>query len=97
MIKDPLDTPNFSESSEPAGDIALGRQYVIWGWWCWILRAELEKYHVRLPIPEYSELLRQAQPELVKLSRELDRHSGELRREFEPRLKAVVEEAFGGR
>ncbi|MDQ6729472.1 MAG: hypothetical protein M3022_04010 [Actinomycetota bacterium] len=97
VIKDPLDTPNFSESSEPAGDIALGRQYVIWWWWCWILRAELEKYHVRLPIPEYYELLRKAQPELVKLSRELDRHSSELRKEFEPRLKAVVEEAFGGR
>ena len=97
VVKDPLDTPNFSESSEAGGDIALGREYVIWWWWCWILRAELEKRYLHLPIPEYYELLRRAQPELVALSRELDQRSNELRREVEPRLKAIVDEAFGRR
>jgi hypothetical protein len=96
-VKDPNDTPNFSESSEDGGDISLGHQYVLWGWWCAILRRELEQYYVNLPIPEYYELLRTAQPDLVKLSQEIDGRSAELRSEYEPRLKAAIEEAFGGR
>jgi hypothetical protein len=35
-VRDPLDSPNFSESSEVGGDIALGQQYVVW-WWCPLL------------------------------------------------------------
>lgn len=97
VVRDPRDTPNFSESSEVGGDIGLGREYVIWWWWCWILRAELEKYYPHLPIPEYYELLREAQPKLLQLSHELDRRSSELRSEVEPQLKAIVEEAFGRR
>jgi hypothetical protein len=58
---------------------------------------ELEKHYIHLPIPEYYELLNRAQPELAKLSREIDSRSSELRKEFEPKLKALVEEAFGGR
>lgn len=96
-VKDPNDTPNFSESSEAGGDISLGHQYVLWGWWCAILRRELEQYYVNLPIPEYYELLRTAQPDLLKLSQEIDGRSAELRSEYEPRLKAAIEEAFGGR
>lgn len=97
VVKDPNDTPNFSESSEAGGDIALGREYVIWWWWCRILRAELEKHYVHLPIPEYYELLREAQPKLVRLTEELDRRSTELRLEVEPQLRALVEEVFGSR
>jgi hypothetical protein len=97
VVKDPRDTPNFSESSEAGGDIALGGEYVVWWWWCWILRRELEQHYIKLPIPEYYELLRKVQPELVKLSKEMDKHSNDLRKEFEPRLKAVVGEAFSGR
>ena len=40
-VKDPRDTPNFSESTEAGGDIALGQEYIIWWWWCWILREVL--------------------------------------------------------
>lgn len=96
-VKDPNDTPNFNESSETGGDISLGRQYVLWGWWCAILRRELEQYYVKLPIPEYYERLRTAQPDLVNLSNEIDTRSAALRREYEPRLKAVIEDAFEGR
>jgi hypothetical protein len=96
-VKDPNDTPNFNESSETGGDIALGHQYVMWGWWCAILKRELEPYYVNLPIPEYYEQLRQAQPDLVKLTEEIDGRSAQLRSEYEPRLKAVIDEAFGGR
>jgi hypothetical protein len=38
-VKDPRDSPNFSESSEAGGDIALGQEYIVWWWWCVILRA----------------------------------------------------------
>lgn len=62
-----------------------------------VLRAELEKHYLHLPIPEYYELLRGAQPKLVELSHELDRRLSELRCEVEPQLKAIVEEAFGRR
>jgi hypothetical protein len=61
----------------------LRRQYVIW-WWCEILRLELGKYHVELPIPDYYESVRKTQPELVKLSKEIDKPSSELRTQFDP-------------
>src|SRR5437016_4019426 len=44
-IKLAADTPNFSESSEAGGDIALGQQYKVWWWWCIIIHEILqEKY-----------------------------------------------------
>jgi hypothetical protein len=94
-IKDPRDTPNFSESSEVGGDIALGRTYAIWWWWCWILRELLEEHYVHLPIPEYYERLHKIQPELEKLARRVDRRSEVLRKEVEPELKKLVKGAFG--
>jgi hypothetical protein len=46
---------------------------------------------------EYFESLRRAQPEFVKLSKEIDKRSSDLGKEFEPRLQVVIEEAFGRR
>ena len=57
---------------------------------------ELQHYR-HLPIPECYELLRRAEPELVALSQKLDHRSNELRSDAEPRLKAIVDEAFGRR
>jgi hypothetical protein len=94
-VKDPRDTPNFSESSEAGGDIALGRTYAIWWWWCWILRELLEEHYIHLPIQEYQERLQKLQPELDKLAKVADRHSQELRKELEPQLKKAVKETFG--
>jgi hypothetical protein len=96
-VKNPNDCPTFAESSEAGGDIGLGRQYTVWWWWCLILRELLEPHYVRLPIPEYQELLGQAQHELAGLAKEVDKASVELRHEFEPRLRAVIEETFGSR
>jgi hypothetical protein len=56
---------------------------------------KLQKLYRHLAIPECYELLRRAQPELVALSQELDHRSNELRSDVEPRLKAIVDEAFG--
>jgi len=94
-VKDARDTPNFSESSEAGGDVGLGRQYVVWWWWCWILRHHLRPHYARLPIAEYHERLRKAQPELARLAETLDQRSEELRKEIEPRLEAVIREAYG--
>lgn len=94
-VKDPRDTPNFSESSEVGGDIALGKTYAVWWWWCWILRELLEPRFVDLPLPEYYERLQKMQPELEKLAKVADRRSEELRKELEPELKKLVAQAFG--
>jgi hypothetical protein len=94
VVKDPLDTPNFSESSEAGGDIALGQEYVVWWWWCWILRELLEPRYAHLPIPEYHATLRQIGPQLAELAATLDQRSEELRSEIAPQLEAIVTSAF---
>ena len=93
-VHDPFDTPNFSETSEAGGDIALGQEYRVWQWWCPILYCELEKYHLKLPIPEYYERLHTIGPALAKLTAELDKASEGLRKEMQPRIEALVREAF---
>jgi hypothetical protein len=93
-VRDLLDSPNFSESSEAGGDIALGQEYLVWWWWCRILYYELEKYHIKLPPPEYYERLRKIQPQLAKLTDELDKTSEALRKEMQARVEALVKEAF---
>jgi hypothetical protein len=93
-VRDLRDSPNFSESSEAGGDIALGQEYLIWWWWCRILYYELEKYHIKLPPPEYYERLHKIQPELAKLTEELDRTSDALRKEMQEKVKTLVKKAF---
>ena len=69
------DSPNFSESSEAGGDIALSQHYVWWWWWCWIILPVLEEYYRPWPPdPEFYEKLHKVLPELQELvSPELDR------------------------
>jgi hypothetical protein len=93
-VRDPRDSPNFSESSEAGGDIALGQQYRVWWWWCFILHEALEKYRIKLPPQEYLEHLRRLQPEFTKLTAELDKSSNELRREMKAKVDAVVKASF---
>jgi hypothetical protein len=93
-VRDPRDSPNFSESSEAGGDIALGQQYRVWWWWCFILYEALEKYRIKLPPHEYAEYLRKIQPEFAKLTGELDKTSNELKREMKAKVEALVSSAF---
>ena len=93
-IKDPRDTPNFSESSEAGGDIALGRTYSIWWWWCLILKDVLEPHLHHMPPEEYQQRLHKIEPELKRLASVANHRSDELRRELEPELKKVIERAF---
>jgi hypothetical protein len=95
-VKDPRDTPNFSENSEAGGDICLGQQYRVFWWWCRILYYELKPYHIKWPPPEYYIRLRKIQPELAKLTAELDKTSEDLRKKMQVRIEALVKEAFKG-
>lgn len=94
-VKDPRDSPNFSESSQAGGDITLGQEYVIWWWWCWILRKILEIYYIKLPPIEYYSKLHELQPELSKLAASLDKTSVELQQEFTEKLQAIITQVFG--
>lgn len=95
-VRDPLDSPNFSQSSAAGGQIVLGQEYRIWWWWCRILYAELEQYLVKLPPPEYYERLHKIQPLLGELTAELDKTSEGLRQEIQARVAAAVTQAFKG-
>ena len=93
-VRDPRDSPNFSESSAAGGDISLGQEYRIWWWWCRILYYELEKYRIKLPPPRYYERLHKIQPELKRLTADLDKRSEELRKEIQAKVEKAVTAAF---
>lgn len=95
VVKDPLDTPNFSESSEAGGDISLGQDYTIWWWWCILLEEILVKYYVKLPPEEYYVKLRKVQPELTRLAGVLNETSINLRKEYKEKLEGVIASGFG--
>jgi len=71
-IKLAADTPNFSESSEAGGDIALGQQYKVWWWWCIIIHEILQKQYLKLPPEEFYAKVRRLQPKLSQLAASLD-------------------------
>jgi hypothetical protein len=93
-VKDPRDTPNFSQSSAAGGEIALGQEYIVWGWWCHILYEALEPHRIKLPPHEYHERLHKVQPEFTKLTAELDKTSERLRKEMTARIENLVSSAF---
>jgi hypothetical protein len=94
-VKDPRDSPNYSESSEAGGDIALGQDYVIWWWWCFLLKEALQPYQEKLTPEEYYAGLRRIQPDLTELIAGLNRHSDELKREMTEKIGALVASGFG--
>ncbi len=96
-VRDLRDSPNFNEGSEAGGDIALGQQYRVFLWWCPVLYRELDKYHEKLPPPEYYKGIREIQPELARLTANLDIRSEELRKETQAKVAALVKERFEGK
>jgi hypothetical protein len=93
-VRDPLDSPNFSESSEVGGDVALGQEYVVWWWWCLLLKEALEQYRIKLPPHEYYTRLHRIQPALAELTAGLDKRSDELRHEMTAKVGELVASAF---
>jgi hypothetical protein len=93
-LQNPNDSPNFVESSEAGGDIALGQQYIIWQWWCWIHYEVLQPYRIKLPPPEYYKRLHKVQSELTRLTAELDKTSDEMRKEMITKIESLVTSVF---
>ena len=95
-VRNPLDSPNFDESSPAGGQIWLGRTYIVWWWWCWILREVLSRPYRELPEAEYYARLHKIQPELSKLAASLDDQSAVLRKEMTATVSELVARAFNG-
>jgi len=93
-VKDPRDSPNYSESSAAGGEITLGQEYIIWWWWCLILYDVLAPYRLKLPPPEYYKRLHAVQPELTKLTAELDKTSNRLRKQYAAKVEEVIKSGF---
>jgi hypothetical protein len=93
-VQDPRDSPNFSETSEAGGDIGLGQEYLIWWWWCLLLKDSLQRPWHALPPQEYYAHLSRIQPDLARLTAELDVTSNVLKKEMKGKIEALVASAF---
>jgi hypothetical protein len=97
-VQNPLDSPNFSQSSAAGGNITLGMHYRFAWWWCWIFLPILEEYRLPIPRPDpemYAKLQR-VLPELQKLMLpEIDEAATHLRKALTPGVQAALREAFG--
>ncbi|HMD70576.1 MAG TPA: C13 family peptidase [Bryobacteraceae bacterium] len=100
-IKNPSDTPNYSESSEAGGDITLGQQYAIWWWWCWLVKPIIEKYYPVYPAPPDPEFwlkVHSVTPDLQQLvTARLDAVAADVRKDLGPKIEAAVAAAFKAR
>lgn len=98
-VRNPSDSPNFSESSQAGGNITLGRKYAWWWWWCWLILPILQRYNEPIPsAPEFYSKLRGLTPELYKLlAPSLDHTVVKMRKELTPKIEAVVRAAFQAR
>jgi hypothetical protein len=98
-VRNPWDSPNFSESSEAGGDIVLGKKYMWWRCWCWIIFPILEKYLKPMPTdPEFYAKIDEVIPELYKLiAPVLDQTGVRMRKELTPKVEAAVRAALKAR
>ena len=95
-VHDPYDTPVYNESSVAAGDTHLGQRYVWWWWyWCFDFRKLVQPYYLKLPIPEFYERWnRSVLPQLGEFEDALDNAIRSKRKELDPKLRKLIEDAF---
>jgi Peptidase C13 family len=95
-VKNPSDSPNFDESSEIGGDIALAQRYTWWWWWCILILPVLEKYYLGPhPDPEFYAKVQSITPDLEKLLRPaLDAAGSQVLKKLTPEIQSVVEKVF---
>lgn len=94
-VHDPYDTPNFSETSEAAGDTYLGQRYITLWWYCPLVTKYLEPHYEAMPAPEFYEKVNaRLEPALRKIEQQLDKSSSALRTDVESQIKKIIEEVF---
>ncbi|NMW17911.1 MAG: hypothetical protein HKK66_02575 [Chlorobiaceae bacterium] len=96
-VKDPYDTPVYSESSAAAGDYYLGERYgYIWPIYCRILVEILTPYYLHKPIPEFYAILHEKLiPNLQPIEDKLGNASAGQEAELRTALTAVIKKVFG--
>jgi hypothetical protein len=96
-VKDPYDTPVYSESSSAAGDFHLGQRYwYIWPIYCRLLVEILYPYYLRKPIPEFYEIMHsKLVPQLKDIETKLAATSAAQEKELREALTISVKKAMG--
>jgi hypothetical protein len=96
-VKDPYDTPVYSESSVAAGNFHLGQRYwYIWPIYCRLLVELLYPYYLRKPIPEFYEMVHdKLMPSLREIEDKLGGQSAEQEIELKNVLTAATKKVMG--
>lgn len=96
-VKDPYDTPVYSESSVAAGNYYLGQRYVyIWPIYCRLLVELLRPYYLRKPIPEFYDMVHsKLVPSLREIEAKLEGVSTQQEAELKSALDTAVKKALG--
>jgi hypothetical protein len=93
-VQDPLDSPNYSESSAAGGDIVLGQQYLVWWVWCPILIQYLEPHYLRLPPEQFYQIINERlTPQLREMVANAARDNT-VSKDAEAKLKQLVDAHF---
>ncbi|MDD1620348.1 MAG: hypothetical protein LUQ11_02620 [Methylococcaceae bacterium] len=96
-VKDPYDTPVYSESSAAAGNFHLGQRYsYIWPIYCRLLVEILDPYYRRKPIPEFYEILHdKLMPSLREIEDKLAGVSADQEIELKKALISTTKKVMG--
>lgn len=94
MLRSPIDTATFSETSEAGGDITLGQRSEWLWWWCRLLEPILEPYYRRLPPREFYSKLQIVLPQLQKSLGDFGLAADALRKQSQPRFESILASAF---
>jgi peptidase C13-like protein len=96
-VKDPYDTPVYSESSAAAGNFYLGQRYwYISPIYCRLLVEILHPYYLRKPIPEFYEILHgKLAPQLRDIEAKLDEVSAKQEQELSEALSTIAKRVMG--
>lgn len=94
------DTPNFSSNGGSAGKMILGREYIFYWFWCWLLQSYLADYYnaavaENIPLAAFYSKLNEALPALqTAIVPETTKSLMDLRRSLGLKIKEVIDESF---
>jgi len=96
FVRDPRDSPVFNESSEAGGDITLGQEFRVFGWYPILVEA-LRPHYNAMSVSDYHAVMQKIQPELHKLASSLEHVSETMRKEATIKVAALITTTFGKR